>query len=121
MARPKKPINIDNYVKKHLRRASLYWPERAQALRNTKIAPGRWKCQGCGQICKKGEYQLDHRIPVIPLDGKIMRDTDRARIDMNKYVDRLFIPAAEWDILCIVCHESKTQVENNIRAMKRKK
>lgn len=121
MPKKRKPPSIDNYVKKHLRRASLYWPERAQALRNAKVAPGRWKCQGCEKVCSKGEYQLDHKVPVIPLDGKIMRENDYTRLDMNKYVDRLFIPAKEWDVLCLVCHASKTEVEAGMRAFYKKK
>lgn len=129
MARVKKPTNVDTYVKQHLRKASLWWPERTLALRNAKIAPGRWACAQCGKVCKnikydknvkkkdrpRKEYELDHKIPVIPLDGKIMREDDRNRLDLNKYVDRLLVRANGFQVLCRTCHDSKTETENLMR------
>lgn len=133
MPRAKKPASIDSFVKKHLRRASIQWPERSIAMNAAKVAPGRWKCAQCGKICKnvrnpKGtkkkdklpkEYEVDHINSVIPLDGKIMRVEDRTRIDMNKYVDRLLVRASSLQILCLVCHQTKTSVENTYREIKK--
>lgn len=129
MPHKKKPVDIDSYVKKHLRRASVFWPERSLALNAAKVAPGRWKCEQCGKICKNvrnlpgtkkkdklpKEYEVDHKNPVIPLDGKIMRDNDRKRLDLNKYADRLFVRAEGLSILCKQCHSVKTEKENLMR------
>lgn len=135
MPHKKKPVDIDAFVKKHLRRASVQWPERSIAMNAAKVAPGRWKCAECGKICKnvrdpKGtkkkdklqkEYHVDHKNPVVPLDGKIMREGDRSRVDMNVYVDRLFVRATLLQILCFQCHQSKSAVENNYRAIQKQK
>lgn len=132
--RKKKPINIDTYVKQHLRKASLWWPPRAEALRKAKVAPGRWACEHCGKVCKniksdksikkkdrpRKEYELDHKLAVIPLDGKIMRENDRNRLDLNKYVDRLLVPAEGFSVLCRNCHDSKSASENLMREFYKK-
>lgn len=120
MAKQKKFPHIDSYVKTKLRRASLFWPGRSQAIRNTRVDRGQYKCEMCEGIFKAKELEADHKVPVIPLDGKIMRDDDRKRLNFNKYIDRLFVGPEGYNIYCRQCHSSKTEKENKMREFYKK-
>jgi hypothetical protein len=110
----KKPINIDAFVKIKLRRASVMWPARNEAKSRARVSRGNYKCEACGSIKKAKEIELDHKDPVVPLTGQIMR-LDGSRIDYNAYIDRLFCPADGFSVLCINCHTSKTETESEMR------
>lgn len=110
----KKPINIDAFIKIKLRRISLYWPPRNEAKTRARVSRGKYKCEECQSILKAKEIQLDHKEPVVPLTGQIMRP-DGSRIDYNTYIDRLFCSADKFSVLCHNCHESKTFAENAVR------
>lgn len=118
--KPKKLPSVDGWVKIKLRRFSMYWPGRSEAIKRARIDRGIYECFDCSKRCKKGEYELDHKIPVIPLDGKIMRDDDRKRLNFNKYIDRLFVGPDGWAVRCKNCHESKTASENLMREFYKK-
>lgn len=98
----------------------MYWPGRSEAIKAARIERGLYKCEVCEKKCRKGEYELDHKVPVIPLDGKIMRDDDRKRLNFNKYIDRLFVGPEGFSLLCINCHASKTAREDGMRQFYKK-
>lgn len=107
--------DIDAFVKKHLRRVSVRWPGRAATVKAARVDRGKYKCEMCEKVVRPGEYEIDHKSPVIPLDGKIMRVNDKKRLDLNVYVDRLFVGPEGMSCLCTQCHSTKTEKENLMR------
>lgn len=108
---PKKPIPIEkrrkSFVIAILRRASIRWPEKTEALKNSRVGRGEYLCESCGEIFKRQQVQLDHRKPVI--------DIKKGWTDYNDFVERLFISSDNYSVLCISCHEYKSSQENNMR------
>lgn len=121
---------IDAFVKKYLRRASIFWPGKTDAMKSAKVAPGKYKCDACEQVFgmikiegkdkkgnKKTRYrnplEADHKESVIPIDGSIV--LPNGKTDWNVYIERLFIPPDRYSKLCRNCHDSKTKLEDSMR------
>lgn len=122
----KKPPNLDSWLKIKLRRLSLQWYARNEAMKRARVGRNQYKCEACGNDkFRRDEVQADHIESVIPLTGEIKRPPDFKRLDLNTYCDRLFVGPDGWQCLCRVCHLAKTSVEDNYRmlnkANKRKK
>lgn len=97
-----------------LRSASYRWHHRSQAIKNARVARGLYKCAMCGrEDLKNGEYAVDHTEPVVPLEG-----WDG---DWNIYINRMYVKAEQFQILCEMCHDIKTDTEVQIRKMHREK
>ena len=85
-------------------RSFLKW----DALRRTKQGPNAYKCEGCGTVFKLRDVHVDHIKPVI--------DPDKGWEGVQMFVQRLFCPSSELQVLCIdVCHAKKTETENKKR------
>lgn len=128
--KPKKiPKNPDSWIKIKIRRISVYWPGRTEALKRARVAPGKYQCDSCREILgmikipiidKKGNkkirykspLEMDHIESVVPMDGDIYRKDKPDRIDWNKYFDRLLVPPEGFSAKCVQCHSTKTVLEN---------
>lgn len=95
-----------------LRRASYRWPGRSEALKLARISRGLYKCAICSLYFHNKEIQVDHKEPIIPLDGVGFTTWDN-------YVKRLLCNVSGFQILCLSCHEVKTTIENNMRLLSR--
>lgn len=97
-----------NFVKKYLRRASMAWGYRNAALAKARVSRGLYKCAICGRSdLKKGQYNLDHVHPVVA--------TYNRNYSIETYIRRLLVKTNGWQVLCLICHELKTQLENEKR------
>ena len=97
-----------------LRRASYRWFGRSEALKLARVERGMYTCAMCKGVFKKKDTQLDHIQPII--------DPKEGFVDWNTYIPRLFCAPELYQVLCRVCHKSKTFTENSIRKeYKRKK
>lgn len=127
--KPKSLPHVDSWVKVKLRHASIYWAGRTEALKQARVAPGKYKCDSCQTIFgmikiegidKKGRrkvryknpLELDHKDSVMPMDGSGYRKDNVKRIDWNSYIDRLFVGPEMYNKLCVQCHSVKTELEN---------
>ena len=100
-------MTFDSWLQTQLRMISYKYLPRNAALKNARVARGRYKCAHCKQVYKSSDVQLDHVVPVIdPRDGFV---------DWNTYIARLFVPIAGWQVLCKACHLQKTNDENVVR------
>lgn len=108
-----KKFNKSSWLKAILRRASLRYPPRNDALKRARVARGDYCCEMCGGIFKRKEVQLDHSQPVI--------DLDEGCSNIGEYVERLFCDTDNFSVLCVSCHGTKTAIENQYRTSKRKK
>lgn len=97
-----------------IRSASYRWAERSKAIKAARVERGRYKCATCGDTSlKNGEYVLDHRSPVVPLEGW--------NGSWDIYIERMFVKAEGFQVLCNPCHDIKTETEVAIRKMHREK
>lgn len=113
MSDKKKLPNRSTWVKGVLRRASLSWPARAECIRLARVDRGQYKCAMCGEIFKQKEIQVDHINPVV--------DAVDGFTGWDDYITSLFCDVENLAAVCRNCHDSKTQMEVQMRKMSRAK
>ena len=104
-----------SFIRSALRRASVKWPPRNEALRlarrPTKFPDGRrkydYKCAICERWWKGKEVQVDHIVECGSLN---------CAEDLIGFVLRLFCEVCGFRVLCKGCHKNETA---NQRAKKR--
>lgn len=119
MAKKKKPLPTTEedfvafqkrFIIAALRRGSLFWPYRNEALKAARVERGLYKCAKCQQVHHKSNVQVDHVQPVVKLSGLT---------DWNLYFARMFVKTEQYQILCKACHSEKTKEEQIIRKIHR--
>lgn len=103
----------------HLRSISRRWPQKNEALNNAKVVVDvgyyqngnpktkiMYKCANCGDLFDKTEVDVDHIIPVANLDGFE---------NWDKYINAMFCPADNLQVLCKGDHIIKTNLEKQER------
>jgi 5-methylcytosine-specific restriction endonuclease McrA len=106
-----KKLNLEHWLKQKLRRISYQYPPRKEAIKRARISRGLYRCNSCLGGFKNGEYNLDH---IFPVDDPHVGFTG-----WSDYVARLFVDVEGWQILCTQCHNTKSAMEQNIRAQVR--
>jgi hypothetical protein len=120
-----------------LRKLSFTFPPRNAVKKRQKRGPSTFECESCGVLIYegsrnledqieileldknipiiKGKTNLDHIDPVIPLEGfpnKVW--------DWDVYINRLFCKEDGFSLLCENCHNTKTEIEDDIRKSSKK-
>lgn len=90
-----------------LRRGSYKWPPRSEAKRAAKVAYGVYECAICKQHVKSKDTQVDHVLPV--------KDVRPVEQTLDETADRMFVDEKMFQVLCVICHKSKTKIENTCR------
>lgn len=106
---------IHAYIVKALRRVWGWSPEKHEARkrREWSLKKGHYLCEGCDGIFARKDTAVDHISPVIL--------PEQGFIDWNTYVERLFCPSGNLQVLCKAnCHASKTKSESSERKLGRK-
>lgn len=122
-----------NHVINVLRRGTVQWPGRRDAFERAskKVWEGRrrkkkckksgkpagskiwklfWQCAHCQEWFRdKTELECDHIVEVGPFLG-----------NLRKWIEGLYCGADNLQILCVVCHQIKTNGYNATRRFKRK-
>ncbi len=99
------------WIKNALRRASYKFPPRNSAKINARVERGKYKCQKCNEIFRNGEVQLDHVEPVV--------NPETGFVDWNDFIERMFPDLSGWSLLCLSCHQEKSENENKTRRTKK--
>lgn len=97
-----------------LRSASYRWPARNEAVKAARKSRGIYECASCSSEMKNGEFIIDHREPVVPLEGWSGRD-------WTMYVTRMFCSADNFQLLCKMCSTIKSDTEVQLRKMYRQR
>lgn len=100
-----------------LRRMTMRYPPRNEALRAAKTEKkinektGRmaqhYRCAGCLQEFPAKGVCVDHIQPVIDPNGSF--------VNWDTYIERMFCPVENLQILCSLCHDVKTQKEKDVK------
>lgn len=113
LKKPRK-INRDAWVRGQLRRISLKWPERTEAIKLARVSHGNYRCAICKrENVRNKEKEVDHILPVVEINSQ--------QRDWNVFIERLLPYRDQWQILCKLCHEIKTGTENSMREFYSKK
>jgi len=100
-----------------LRRASYRWPGRYTAMKAAHVDRNAYKCAHCEGIFPKKEIRLDHKEPVVPVEGFEVRKD----FDLHEFAERLLVEESGFQVLCDGCHSTKTGLENEQRRANKKK
>lgn len=102
-----------SFIIQVLRRGTYKWRPRSEAKKRARVGRNQYKCAGCGGIFGNKEVDIDHKIPVI--------DEVVGFTTWGDYIQRLFCPVENFQILCRDnCHSKKTKKENKLRSVRRK-
>lgn len=96
-----------------LRRKSLYWTARNDAIRASRRDRGFYECKSCKNLFSRKEIEADHIIPVVNLKEGWQ--------GWDVYIHSLYCDVSNFQILCKLCHLSKTTIEQERRLMNKKK
>ncbi len=69
----------------------------------------KYQCEKCKEWFSSKEIRLDHTDPVVPLTGFPV--LDNGEDDWNTYIKRMFCEAEGLSLLCVGCHNIKTNEE----------
>jgi 5-methylcytosine-specific restriction endonuclease McrA len=111
--KPKKPINRNTWVKTRLRSASLIWPARNEAIKAARAERGKYKCAECSGLFLRSQIQVDHINPVV--------DPKTGWTNFDDFINRLFCDVDGLRVLCRICHDSITSVQDAMRTYYTKK
>lgn len=111
-----KKFNKKNWIMASLRRMSYRYLPRNLAQKNARKDRGLYECASCKSLFKAKEFAIDHIEPVIPLQEGFPMHPITGGPDWTIVIDRLFCDVKGFQILCIPCHDIKTQIEDSMRA-----
>lgn len=96
-----------SFIRSSIRKASMYWKPlqecKLQARRPSKSSNKRQKweynCNHCNKWFKDGDVQVDHIV-----DAGSLKSAE----DLKGFVERCFVEAGGYQVLCKPCHQIKT-------------
>ena len=91
---------------------SYRYPPRNAASAKARIARGMYTCYVCSGEFRLKDTQMDHKIPVVGVDGFVGWDD---------FIERLLPEEDGWGRICLTCHTKKTNEENEIRRLTKAK
>lgn len=93
-----------------LRKASRFWPPSVEALKASEVTgskPKKYLCAACKKEFARDGVHRDHKNPVV--------DPATGFSGWDVYIPRLLCPVDGYQVLCVGCHDEKTQGENKQR------
>lgn len=109
-----------SFVTSALRAASRRWPPKYKALKEAFVGKmvnektGKmamhYKCASCTKLFVATDVQVDHIEPVV--------DPKKGFVGWDIYIDRMFCEIKGLQVLCKVCHTTKTEIEKAERKKK---
>lgn len=104
MARKKKAPNPITFAKTALRGAFRKWYAGNEASKRCRVSRGNYRCEGCGEIMKRKDLQIDHIKPVVDI-----KDGYR---NLEEWAYRLLVPPEDLQMLCYFERETEEVDEN---------
>lgn len=102
--RTKKELSDCHALRLIWRRSGPYW----EAMHRAKLGSNQYRCEGCKDIFKLREVQVDHIEPVV--------DPATGWRGLSEFAGRLYCPSSGLQVLCQdKCHLEKSKRENKER------
>lgn len=95
-----------NFAINSLRRASYRWPGRYNCNNLNKLDRNEYFCSFCGIIGGRKDFQLDHIVPVVNINGWD---------GFDNYIERMFCVEEYFRRLCRECHKDLSKKQNEKR------
>lgn len=112
---------FNSFIKSSLRTASVRWAPRYTTLNDAfvgvkvNVKTGRmakhFECVMCCEHFPQKDVEVNHKIPVVPVEGFDSWD---------QVIERLFCEKDGLEVLCKPCHRVVTAEENKIRKLNAK-
>ncbi len=111
-----------SFIISALRGAHGKWGVKHDAKKSAWVRRGVYKCAGCkkegsatlpplaGRTRKRNNAAVDHIDPVV--------QPEVGFVDWNTYINRMFLEASGYQVLCYKCHAAKTAAERLRRKKK---
>jgi len=108
---------VKSFIVSALRTGARRWPPKYMCLQaactgqrineKTKRLAKHYTCAKCQEDYTSKDVEVDHIEPVVSVgDGFI---------DWNVFIERLFCPIENLQVLCKPCHKKKTKEERTLR------
>lgn len=97
------------FIRSGLRALSLKWPPRYHVKAAAKVAYGTYLCAGIDREpheARSKDVQVDHIEPIGNIEN------------WDSYIEKLFCPASNLQVLCQDCHKIKTKKEHENNSYK---
>lgn len=101
-----------SFVTSALRRASGRWGPKHQCRKLARVGRNQYRCAACQKIVGNAETHVDHIEPVV--------DPVRGFQGWDEFVQRLFVEADGFRLLCHECHQEVTQKQREIRKLNKR-
>lgn len=105
-----------SFIKSALRGASQRWPPKYKTLSDALVGKkinektGRmanhFKCNSCNKEFPQKDVEVNHKLPVVPVEGFTTWDV---------VIERMFCEKEGLEVLCKPCHKQVTKQENEQR------
>ena len=117
-------------IQNQLRKASIMWHIRAEVLKEAKTRKkighykngkdkykNKYKCACCNKLWNEEQVEVDHKIEVT---HNVKTPSKMDKEDLFQWIDQLFCDKDNLQILCIGCHQAKTNNYNKSRTKAQK-
>ena len=113
-----------SFITSALRGAHGKWGVKTDVKKSARVSTGRYRCACCSVIGpatlppvgtgrRRNNAAVDHIEPVV--------DHIVGFVDWDTYINRMFLEAEGYQVLCHACHSAKTKDEREVRTEMRKK
>lgn len=112
---------LKSFITSHLRGAFRRYPPKYEVLKDafvgkkinekTKRLSAHYLCNKCKKEFPTSEVNVDHINPIV--------NPEEGFVSWDKFIENLFCPKANLQVLCSGCHDKKTKAENNKRTKTR--
>lgn len=123
--RKRKPKSLKTRLIPVIRNVHRFWEGKKEAKNAAKVKveigkfkngnpkfKNHFKCASCEQLFLEEDVQVDHIDPVI--------DIDLGWQGWDVFIERMFVSADKYQILCKPCHDIKSEFEKEYRKDKKK-
>lgn len=105
-----------------LRKGSMRWGPKGEALRKARVSRGKYLCAGCKKVVPSSKLIEGKRVKNVFADHiHPVVDPTEGFTTWDNFISRLFVEEDGYQILCADCHSKKTEEERLIAKERKSK
>ncbi len=105
---------FNSFVKAQLRKGSMRWPPKNEALKNARLERGVYQCVSGHSVPASVKVNgkttrnvyVDHVNPII--------DPSTGFVSWDEFIEALYCDSSNLQVMCLECHSKKTAEERRI-------